>query len=84
MAYEWEPGMGEISGFGGGYEECCRAMLKAALEWLDAHPTADPKFHGFKGVYGIAMEDNDDAKALSKAAVAAAESLGGADRKSVV
>ncbi len=71
--YEFTPEMGEISGFGGGYEETCRAMLKAGLEWLDANPKADPQFHGYKNVYGIISEDNADAKALSKAAVAAAD-----------
>lgn len=68
--YEFTPEMGEISGFGGGYETACRAMLKAGLEWLDAHPEADPQFHGYKNVYGIIAEDNDDAKALSEAVVA--------------
>lgn len=82
---EWAPDMGEISGFGqdgspGGvaYEACCRAMLKAGLAWLDAHPDADPKFHGYKNIYGILEEDNDDAKALSAAVVAPAEAGGGA------
>lgn len=69
-AREWTPEMGEISGFGGGYEDMCRRMLFAALDWLDEHPDANPQFHGYKGVYGVISEDNDDAKALSKAAVA--------------
>lgn len=60
----------EISGFGGGYESACRAMVAAGMEWFDANPAADPKFHGFKGVYGLIDEDNADAEALS-AAVAA-------------
>jgi hypothetical protein len=68
--YEWQEGMGEISGFGGGYEETCRKMLFAGLKWLDDHPDADPKFHGYKGVYGILGDDNEDAKALSEAVIA--------------
>ena len=67
--YKWTEGMDEISGFGGGYEKCCRAMLDAALQWLDAHPDADPKFKGNSQVYGLILEDNEDAKALSKAAL---------------
>jgi hypothetical protein len=63
----WSADMGEISGFGGGYEDCCRAMLAAGLKWLDEHPTADPRFHGYKNVYGLCMEDNEDAKSLSRA-----------------
>lgn len=71
MPYEFTPTMGEISGFGGGYEAACRAMLKAGMEWLDAHPSADPKFAGYKDVYGILTEENQDAKDLSEASVKA-------------
>lgn len=67
--YQFTPAMQEISGFGGGYEETCRRMLAAALTWLDEHPEADPKFAGYKDVYGVISDENDDAKALSKAAV---------------
>jgi len=70
--YEFTPEMGEISGFGGGYEECCRNMVKAGMEWLDAHPEADPRFHGFKGIYGVIDEDNDDARGLTEAVIAGA------------
>ena len=28
--------MGEISGFGGGYEKCCQDMLEAGVKWLEA------------------------------------------------
>lgn len=73
MSYEFTPEMGEISGFGGGYEQCCRDMLKAGLEWLEAHPEAEPKFSGFKNVYGLIDEDNDDAKALTKAIIDASK-----------
>ena len=70
--YEWTPEMGEVSGFGGGYEETCRAMVKAGCQWFDSHPDADPQFTGYKNIYGIITEDNEDAKALSKAVVAGA------------
>jgi len=63
----WDDAMGEISGFGGGYEAVCRAMVLAGIAWLDAHPSSDPTFRGFKNVYGIAMEDNEDAQALTAA-----------------
>lgn len=64
--------MGEISGFGGSYEKACRDMVLAGVKWFDGHPRANPRFHGFEGVYGIIAEDNEDAKALSKAMVDAA------------
>lgn len=69
--YEWTDDMGELSGFGGGYEDACRMMLAAALAWLDAHPDAKPLYKGFVGVVGILADDNLDAKALSDAAIAA-------------
>jgi hypothetical protein len=60
------PDMGEISGFGGSYEAGCIAMVEAGIAWMDEHPEADPHFHGLQGVYGLCLEDNDDAKALSE------------------
>jgi hypothetical protein len=63
----WKETMGEISGFGGGYEATCRAMVLAGIAWVDAHPEADPQAHSFKGIYGIAVEDNEDAKAMVEA-----------------
>lgn len=74
--YEFTEDMHEISGFGGGYEECCRRMLIAGIEWLDAHPNADPKFHGYKGIYGVITEDNADAKELSQAVIKATGDYG--------
>lgn len=66
MKYKFTDDMGEISGFGGGYEKECRDMVVRGLEWLDAHPDADPKFHGYKNIVGIIVEDNEDAKELVK------------------
>ena len=64
--YVFTEKMQEISGFGGSYEDACRKMVVAGLEWFDKHPKADPKFSGYKGVYGIINEDNQDAKDLTK------------------
>jgi hypothetical protein len=61
---EWSEDMGEISGFGGGYEAVCRAMVLAGIRWVDEHVTAEPQFHGYKGIYGVLTEDNDDANAM--------------------
>ena len=65
--YDFTESMGEISGFGGSYEDSCRAMLKAGLEYLDEYPKCDPQFRVFKNVYGLCAEDNDDAKDLTRA-----------------
>lgn len=64
--YKWEPGMGEISGFGGSYEQGCRAMVIAGLEFWDHYPDLNPQFKGWEGVFGILQENNDDAKKLEK------------------
>jgi hypothetical protein len=69
--YKWSAEMREISGFGGGYEATCRAMVSAGMEWFEKNPNADPKFHGFEGITGIIDEDNEDAKQLTKAVIAA-------------
>lgn len=74
----WTEDMAEISGFGGGYEECCREMLRAGLRWYAEHPDAKPRFKGFKEVFGLLMEDNEDAKVLSKAVLEPGKAGGGA------
>lgn len=71
--YEFTPEMGEISGFGGGYEQCCQKMLIAALEWFDDNPDKDPKYKGHKQVFGLVLEDNDDAKELTATIIKASE-----------
>lgn len=63
----WTEDMGEISGFGGSYEAGCRAMVLAGIKGIDENPNADPQFTGFKGVFGLVMDDNADAKALDEA-----------------
>lgn len=69
----WSEDMGEISGFGGGYEATCRAMVFAGMDWFDQHPDAAPIFQGFKNIYGIIMEENQEAKDLTAAIVAPAQ-----------
>lgn len=68
---EYTDDMSELSGFGGGYEANCRAMVLGGLKWFDDNPEGEPKFHGYEGVYGIITGDNQDAKDLSEAMVAA-------------
>jgi hypothetical protein len=63
------PDMGEISGFGAGYEECCQDMLEAGVKWLDRKKQAGTapgiEGHSYKGVYGVMVPDSADAKELS-------------------
>lgn len=76
--YVWEDGMDEISGFGEGYEATCRAMLRAGLAWLDAHPEANPVFGSYDPSAGRRTEDNADAKALDAAITAVDDGCSGA------
>lgn len=71
MEYEFTDEMGEISGFGGRYEDTCRVMVVAGLKWLDENPEADPKFTAYKNIYGVISEDNKDVKTLTKVMVEA-------------
>jgi hypothetical protein len=66
----------DISGFGGGYEICCQMMLQQGLEYIAAHPELDPKFKGFENIFGLLMDDNADAKALSQAVTVETDATG--------
>jgi len=63
---EFSKDMGEISGFGGGYEAACRKMLRAGVAWIDEHKNEELKFSTLPGVYGLLIEDNEAAKELSR------------------
>lgn len=64
--YSYTDKCDEISGFGGSYEEGCRKMVIAGLEWFDQHENADPKFQSFENVFGLILEKNEDAKKLTE------------------
>ena len=82
--YKFTEGMGEISGFGGYYEKACQIMLDAGLQWFDSHPNADPKFKGVANVFGIILEDNEDAKALSRVVIHAIPDCSGAMHQATI
>ena len=65
--------MGEISGFGGTYEDGCQTMLDAGVKWLNDHPDAELKMSEYQGVTGLLNEDSEDAKELGKVVVAAVD-----------
>lgn len=70
------PEMGEISGFGGSYEEACQDMLEAGVKWLEANKDKKKDLEGrtIKNVYGIFEVTSDAAKTMEKAVM---ESDGG-------
>lgn len=71
--YRHTADMGEISGFGGGYETCCQDMLEAGVKWLNEHTERTLEGHGYQNVYGIFVPDSDDAKALEAAVLEGAK-----------
>lgn len=73
ITYRHTADMGEISGFDGGYEDCCQDMLEAGVKWLNEHPNPDLQGHTFKGVYGVMVPESDDARALEGAVLDAAK-----------
>lgn len=66
--YMHTPDMGEISGFGGGYELTCQNMLHEGVKWVISQKLSpsDIKVHGYSGVYGLVIPDNDVAKFLDQ------------------
>lgn len=78
MEYRHTPDMGEISGFGGGYEKACQDMLEAGVKWLHEHPDAAIRLVQYKGIFGVVKEDSEDTKALSKAVTAVCDDCSGA------
>lgn len=63
-SYRHTPDMGEISGFGGGYENECQALFEAGVLWLRAHPNAELRFSEWRGVFGFLEAKNSDANEL--------------------
>jgi len=72
--YRHTADMGEISGFGGGYEAVCQDMLHAGVSWLKEKKIGadDIKAHTYTGVYGLIEADNPTAKELEKVLLDAA------------
>ena len=73
--YKHTPAMGEISGFGGTYEDGCQTMLDAGVKWLNDHPDAELKMTVNPSIIGLLNEDSEDAKKLGKFIVSAADKV---------
>ncbi len=78
MKYDYSKIKREISGFGGGYEAACRAMVVAGLQWLDEHPNADVSYKEYENVYGLTTGESDDCKLMEKAMLAVNDGCSGA------
>jgi hypothetical protein len=82
--YAWQPGMGEISGFGGTYEDACHNMLWAGIAWLETKPDADLKASTYSNIYGILNAESDDCKDLEKAVLSVCSDCTGAMHQAVM
>lgn len=76
--YEYTADMREISGFGGGYEDACRNMVVAGLNWCDEHPNADLSYKEYQNIYGITTDESEDMKLMQKAMAAVNDGCSGA------
>lgn len=56
----------DISGYGGGYEATCQAMLFAGIDWLKKHPDFTFDGYGFyEGIFGyVKVPNTPEAKEL--------------------
>ena len=85
QSYRHTEDMGEISGFGGGYEKTCQDMLENGVKWLIANADKrDLKGHSYANVYGIMVADSDDAKEMEKAMMSGIDDCTGAMHQSVM
>ncbi len=77
---EWKhtPEMGEISGFGGGYEAACQQMLHQGVEYLISLGERRPDFEveTYRGVFGICDLTGPDAEGLEAAVCAGVDPSG--------
>lgn len=71
--YNYTEKMGEISGFGGGYENACRKMVVAGLEWCDANVSADISYKEFQNIYGLTTGESEDCKKMQDAMLKAVD-----------
>jgi hypothetical protein len=76
IVYRHTSDMGEISGFGGDYEEQCQKMLEAGVKHIEERRLSgdDVKLSGIVGVFGLCFPENQPTKDLEKAVV---DSVGG-------
>lgn len=57
----------DISGFGGGYEDCCQAMLQRGIRFLKNRPAFDwSGYTQYQNITGVAFANNKDAKELDE------------------
>ena len=84
MDYKHTKDMGEISGFGGGYEATCQQMLHNGVSFLAERSGVDLRVLESPQFYGIVKLEGDDAGALEKAVMDGIEGATGAMHHAVM
>lgn len=84
MEYKHTKDMGEISGFGGGYEALCQQMLHNGVTFLAERSRTDVRVLESPNLYGIVKLEGDDAEALESAVMQDIEDATGAMHHAVM
>ena len=63
--YEFTELCDEISGFSGIYEEGCRKMVIAGMEWMDKNPDVKLNFKEFQNITGVIIPENIESEKLT-------------------
>lgn len=84
VIYNHTPDMGEISGFGGGYEAVCQQMLHQGVAWLVEHQNADIQVKEYANIYGVVDLVGEDTEKLEKAMSEGIEDYTGAMHHAVM
>lgn len=82
--YKHTNDMGEISGFGGGYEAVCQQMLHNGVQFLSEQESVDFKVFESPNIYGIVDLKGDDAQALENAVMGGIDDATGAMHHAVM
>lgn len=64
--YQFTNKMAEISGFGGKYENYCRKMVIAGINWCNEHPKANLSHKEYKHIYGLTTAESPDTKLMQE------------------
>ena len=82
--YKHTKDMGQISGFGGNYEDVCQQMLHNGVLFLGRRSAADVKVLESPQIFGVVQLEGDDAQALEDAVMDGIEDATGAMHHSVM
>jgi hypothetical protein len=71
----WSPEMGEISGFGGSYEEACQNMVRGGIRYAQENDvdfeTLASQLKSCRAIFGVVDFDGEEARGFEDAIVEA-------------